>query len=482
MSEFSQLLSNHIHNKKVTIYALAQYCNVDRSSIYKIIRGKRLPSTISTIEQISEFIHLTPLEHEELLETYQITLIGADNYYRRKDVMNFLTNFAENTRSVPMHYSIADFTEQFPDVSTLSGSFDVSQCVMSLMLKEISQPEGHLDLLVQPDFSPAINFLSHMKQTANSFSVDHIIRFNNTTQVTPSKKDYNLHCLQNILPLYSCSYQYRSFYYYDNILTNSHMFQLFPYMILTSSHAILLSGDTQKGIVFKQPEMLDFFRCIFSEYKTASKSLLQRVGDPFSLLNCISPILSKATSTDYSFQMMPCLSHLLPTSFLEKYLCEDSIDKNALISLFQAHQNGLSQRYAKSNSVFFFSEDGIRTFLETGRFVEYPNTIYQPFEKKDCAFLIQQMLNAKDQFQYKMLKENIGSVPYDANIYIGQNSGYLIFVDSESEQHVFLNIEESSLLLAFQDFFENMDDALFYSEEEVTSRLSSLIEQYTISS
>ena len=118
MSEFSQLLSNHIHNKKVTIYALAQYCNVDRSSIYKIIRGKRLPSTISTIEQISEFIHLTPLEHEELLETYQITLIGADNYYRRKDVMNFLTNFAENTRSVPMHYSIADFTEQFPDVST----------------------------------------------------------------------------------------------------------------------------------------------------------------------------------------------------------------------------------------------------------------------------------------------------------------------------------------------------------------------------
>ena len=51
MSEFSQLLSNHIHNKKVTIYALAQYCNVDRSSIYKIIRGKRLPSTISTIEQ-----------------------------------------------------------------------------------------------------------------------------------------------------------------------------------------------------------------------------------------------------------------------------------------------------------------------------------------------------------------------------------------------------------------------------------------------
>ena len=79
MSEFSQLLSDHIHNKKITIYALAQYCNIDRSSIYKIIRGKRLPSNISTIEHISDFIHLTPLEHQELLEAYQITLVGADN-------------------------------------------------------------------------------------------------------------------------------------------------------------------------------------------------------------------------------------------------------------------------------------------------------------------------------------------------------------------------------------------------------------------
>ena len=92
------------------------------------------------------------------------------------------------------------------------------------------------------------------------------------------------------------------------------------------------------------------------------------------------------------------------------------------------------------------------------------------------------MLHVKNQFQYKMLKKNIGSIPYGANIYIGQNSGYLMFVDSQAKQHIFLNIEEPGLLSTFQDFFETMDDTLFYTDEEVTARLSSLIEQYTISS
>lgn len=477
MSEFSQLLSDHIHSKKITIYALAQYCNIDRSSIYKIIRGKRLPSNISTIEQISQFIHLTPPEHQELLEAYQMALVGADNYYRRKDVMTFLTKFAENTSSVPIHYSISGFAEQFSDVSTLTNSFEINQCVFSLMLKESILQNGHIDLLIQPDFTPAIDFLSHMKQTIGSFSVDHIICFNNTEQVTHSKKDYNLHCLQNILPLYNSNYQYESFYYYDNILTHSNAFQLFPYMILTSNHALLLSSDLQNGLVFKQSHILAFFQDIFAKYKASAKPLLKRIDNPFSLLEYTGPILAQTGHSDYSFQMVPCLTHLIPHEFLEKYLLGDSVNKSGFLAMFEEHQMHLKERYAKSKSVFFFSEDGIRTLLETGRFVEYPSTIYSPFDRQDCIFLIQQMLNAKEQFQYKMLKQNIGSIPYGANIFVGQNSGYLMFVSSETEKQVLLTIEEPSLLFAFLDFFENMDEDLFYSDEELVERLSNLINE-----
>ena len=36
MSDFSQLLSCHIHSKDIKTYALAQYCGLDRSNMYKM--------------------------------------------------------------------------------------------------------------------------------------------------------------------------------------------------------------------------------------------------------------------------------------------------------------------------------------------------------------------------------------------------------------------------------------------------------------
>lgn len=40
MSEFSDLLSSYIDEKKIKVYALLEYCNLDRSTMYKIINGK----------------------------------------------------------------------------------------------------------------------------------------------------------------------------------------------------------------------------------------------------------------------------------------------------------------------------------------------------------------------------------------------------------------------------------------------------------
>ena len=37
MSVFSDLLKNYIHEKKVKVMSLAQYCDLERSTIYKFI-------------------------------------------------------------------------------------------------------------------------------------------------------------------------------------------------------------------------------------------------------------------------------------------------------------------------------------------------------------------------------------------------------------------------------------------------------------
>lgn len=93
MTEFSNLFSKFILSKNISVYSLAKYCNLDRSTIYKIRKGERNPSSPELVEKFSEFLHLTPQEHQCLMEAYEITLVGTDTYYRRKSIRDFLMQF-----------------------------------------------------------------------------------------------------------------------------------------------------------------------------------------------------------------------------------------------------------------------------------------------------------------------------------------------------------------------------------------------------
>ena len=80
MSVFSDMLRNYIHEKDVKVGALAHYCNLERSTVYKFINGKREPMSAELVEQIAYFIKLTPLETHQLREAWKMTRMGAVSY------------------------------------------------------------------------------------------------------------------------------------------------------------------------------------------------------------------------------------------------------------------------------------------------------------------------------------------------------------------------------------------------------------------
>ena len=73
MSEFSDLLSSYIDEKEIKVYSLLEYCNLDRSTMYKIINGKRNPTSMEVFQKIAEFLHLTPVEYRKFKEAYLIS-------------------------------------------------------------------------------------------------------------------------------------------------------------------------------------------------------------------------------------------------------------------------------------------------------------------------------------------------------------------------------------------------------------------------
>ena len=82
---------------------------------------------------------------------------------------------------------------------------------------------------------------------------------------------------------------------------------------------------------------------------------------------------------------------------------------------------------------------------------------------------------------FLLLSGKIGisyKVKNGANIYITPKAGYLLFTPIDSRSPVYLSIRESGLTAAFWDFFQSMDESLFYTTEEAILKLEDLIRRY----
>lgn len=86
MSTFSDVLTEYINTKNIKVFPMAKYCGLDRSTMYKLISGKRNPPPRDILKKMILFMHLTPTEAQHLEEAWNVTRIGPEIYYKRKSV------------------------------------------------------------------------------------------------------------------------------------------------------------------------------------------------------------------------------------------------------------------------------------------------------------------------------------------------------------------------------------------------------------
>ena len=480
MSEFSQLLSEYVHTKNIRIYSLAEYCGIDRSLMYKIIHGKRTPSSLKTVDKIADYLRLTPGESRELTEAYCILQQGRDNFYRRKDVLNFLDNFRNIANAGEFLTEKTESPQHLRETAALSSDSEVNQAIFNIITQQLRKQDGRIDMLISPDYSFLINLLATAGQPDCPAEINHIICLNNSEQIDADKKNYNLHCLMNILHLCSAGCRYRPRYYYDNITSRLDTFRLFPFMILTEYGAVLLSETLREGLFTSQPDLLALFSAIYRQYTQLSRPLLQKIDSASEQLCYIQEFIAEDSSAEYSFQMTPCMTYLLTDDFVEKYVNPYLPSRDQFIRHLKEHIRITHDRYQSTGQTIIFSEEGLADFLDTGRIEEYPDDIYSRPLAEDRIKLVRCFIEeCRKHFRhFRMLRHSIGTVRNGANIYITERSGYLLFTPVGCRQPICLDIRESGLLSAFWDFFENMANNLFYTPDEALARMELLVQRY----
>lgn len=142
MIDFSELLSQHIVQKNIKTYALAQYCGLDRANMYKIINGKRRAPSINIVKKICQFMHLSPVEEKELEESYYVSLVGHTNYYRRKNVLHFFSEFTLSNRLLSSVSCQFEFSLPTLKNATLNGKDEIHRALLHITALELTRKKG----------------------------------------------------------------------------------------------------------------------------------------------------------------------------------------------------------------------------------------------------------------------------------------------------------------------------------------------------
>lgn len=152
MSIFSDSLKHYIEKNNIRVLPLARYCDIERSTVYKFITGKRLPHSLELVEKMAQFMRLSPLETEKLKNAWKIVSIGPDIYYSRKSVEDFICHFPCKPFSplpVPS-ISVSDNVRQ--DCTVLSSQQYIDNYVHQIILAEANKKHGKIGLFLQPDY------------------------------------------------------------------------------------------------------------------------------------------------------------------------------------------------------------------------------------------------------------------------------------------------------------------------------------------
>lgn len=479
MSVFSDLLNHYIKEKDIKIYSLAAACQMDRSMLYRIINGKRNAPTLEVFYKLAANLQLAPAEFEKLQDAYDLTRLGPSVYYSRKSVEEFLTCFPSHITSENIQFLFhkAPFSPELPSEETacipIFSRTEMDYYVHSILLMEAAREKGNIQLLIQPDCPFLFSTLSSLRLTG-TLTIEHLICFSKTGQLTPQRQLYNLSCLETMLPLFFTDMDYRPYYFYDDVTAHYQNFNGFPCLLLTSDYAIVCTSDYQKGFLYKGAAHLRLLQELYRSYLQLCKPLFQVIGY-LPMDGSLQQMYQ--TSPTCILQPEACITPLIDDALLEKAVYPQLPDREKFLHQSSALLAANRELLSPEKVVIYFTIPGLRQFLSTGRVHEIPEELYRPLTLSERKQLLSDMIPHCQSGVYRLLKYPLNQLTENLHLVVNRTMGYLLFKDVRG-QILCLTFNEPSLLEAFLDYLENLENRHLYSCEEGAHLVQELIDEY----
>lgn len=461
MSNFSEKCKELLAEKGYTVYQLSTDSNLDRTTVQRMITGKRLPS-MDFITNFCDALALNPQEKEEVLHLFNIEKYGREIIDQRlliKKIFEEVHYFEGIQTSETNMFTFSEIpTDSAETLCYDNNPINNRNRIIQIVEHEYRTEDVPFIYSNIPtsytDFFTALTYLAASYQP-KKMDFYHLLSFykNNPSSTAAI---HNLSLLKIVLPfMQNKALNYMPYCNYTNSIIDRA--QPFPYYVITHSQTLWLSEDFKKIYCVNSHVHADFLQTTIKNMIEQNFSLFYSPAKPEEALNFyIDSILNYGVPT-HSLEYCPCFSLMQP---------RDLDFSKLIVPEFEIHEELRNPCAKMLNSIvevpldykLYCIDSGAEDFFQTGQLSGAISLITKAFPKNVRKTMVENFYsNALTHPNVHVIDSTKFAFPKDLHIDVFSHRLVAIYTYKSLEDFSYIEIKDPIICNAILDFVESLE-------------------------
>lgn len=475
MSDFSDKLQIYMDRLGLSAYRLSKLSELERTGIYRIITGQRLPSNRFMLT-ILPYLKLNHSEEKELWNLLTIERIGKERYEEQQQVYQifqetyrYLEAYSSDTDHFIFQTASSLFSTEKQSIN-LSSKHEIHSC-LNFLLKNLSLSCKSTDLCF--NFSENASLLAHLllKLDQNSQIHLHVRQYVEIGRGAPYQNN-DMKILQRILPL-ALSFHgiYEVFYAYSGQTEEDPSLRLFPYFLIVNNYTLLISSDWNAGLLIHSENVANTYLAELRRLHNQYTPLINKRVFDLDAAEYYCYSVQKENAPQYIYESWPCIMQVIGEVVNQSDAPE--------VAPFRKVAQQLLENYHTMNRsmTHYFGMEGMENFVRTGLLPGYMGILAGKIPQKMRWGILKQIFgNSEDSGTNRLLNQNLFPIIPGLFVEIYGKEKICIGHQDPNFPFIILCVTEPHICSAFYDFFQSMKESKFlYSEEETSQYLTDFL-------
>ena len=371
-THFSNMLKMLIDESKITRNELVRACEIDRSSFYQFLKGKRVP-TKKQYNRLVNALQLSRIEQNELDQYFERAFLGECTWENREKVHKCIRtlSYSENQFFGQYQTFYTDAVLQ-NESQHYEGKADVLQLLQGFLVSAYACDIPSFDLFMPSENDAFFEIMKHhfYKCGKKEVKIRQLMQFPVGKEISGSVLD----SFNDSLYFFSRGCDgFEIFYYYAAAWMKNCIGVFYPYFIMDSKRIILVNAEFDKAVLSVDSSIVEAYKESFQKAITASKEMVKKHASVDEAIR-IYEELAETKNTILYYSNMPCFAQMATEEWIMKYMdpgCQQ---------LFNEHCAKIREN---ENMIEFFSLTGFGQFMKDGIVDELPSGYVKVIEPED---------------------------------------------------------------------------------------------------